>query len=105
MSVSGHEPRFHAMFREEAVPALDRLSRDVLAMESEGVDPQLVNSMFRDAHNLKGGAAMVGLEDVRRIAHAMEDLLEPFRRGAESATSELIDRLLAGIDGIRTLLS
>jgi two-component system chemotaxis sensor kinase CheA len=105
MSVSGHEPRFHAMFREEAGPALDRLSRDLLALEHAGVDTQLVDSMFRDAHNLKGGAAMVGLEDVRRIAHAMEDLFEPLRRGAESATPELVDRLLAGVDGIRALLS
>src|SRR5919205_1477864 len=105
MSISGHEPRFQTMFRDESWPALDRLSRDLLALENAGTDPDLVNSMFRDAHNLKGGAAMVGLDDIRRIAHAMEDLLEPLRRGTEAAAPELIDHLLSGVDGIRALLS
>jgi two-component system chemotaxis sensor kinase CheA len=105
MSISGHEPRFREMFREEAWPSLDRLSRNLLALESATADPDLVDSMFRDAHNLKGGAAMVGLEEVRSRAHTMEDLLEPLRRAEAVATPEVTDALLASVDAIRAALA
>ncbi|HYN94475.1 MAG TPA: response regulator [Pilimelia sp.] len=102
--MSGHEPRFRQLFLEEAGPSLDRLSRDLLALEHVGTDPALVNSLFREAHNLKGGAGVVGLDEVRRLAHAMEDVLEPLRDGRSLATAEVVDRLLAAVDGVRVVL-
>jgi two-component system chemotaxis sensor kinase CheA len=106
MTVSGNEPRFRELFAEQAGPELDRIATDLLALESnaDDPDPELVNSLFRDAHNLKGGAAMVGLEEIRVLAHAMEDLLEPLRAGTAVPTPLVVDQLLAAVDAIRQLV-
>ncbi|HWH01255.1 MAG TPA: hybrid sensor histidine kinase/response regulator [Pilimelia sp.] len=104
MSVSGPDPRFRQLFLEEAAPALDRIGRDLLRLEQSPHDRDLIATLFRDIHNLKGGAGIVGLDEVCELAHAMEDALEPLRRGAATATVHLVDALLAAADGVRQLL-
>jgi two-component system chemotaxis sensor kinase CheA len=106
MTVSGSEPRFRELFAEQAGPELDRMAADLLALEAApgNGNGELINSLFRDAHNLKGGAAMVGLGEVRLLAHAMEDLLEPLRDGAAEPTPEVVDQLLAAVDAMRQLI-
>jgi two-component system chemotaxis sensor kinase CheA len=47
---------------------------------------------------------MVGLEEVRVLAHAMEDLLEPLRAGTTGPTPEIVDQLLAAVDVMRQLV-
>lgn len=100
----GHDADFRRMYEQEAGTALDRLSRDLLALEASEQDPELVNAVFRDAHNLKGGAAVVGLGDIARVAHAMESILEPVRAGKVKATADAVDALLSGVDAVRTML-
>ena len=58
-------------------------------------DPELLNSIFRAAHTLKGGSGIVGFESVKEITHHAEDLLDMLRAGkiefAESMTEALYD--------------
>jgi two-component system chemotaxis sensor kinase CheA len=60
--------------------------------------------IFREAHTLKGAAAVVGIEEVVVVAHAMEDLLEQLRAGERLATPALIDTVLAAVDGLQEML-
>ena len=60
--------------------------------------------MFREAHTLKGAAAVVGMADVLRVAHAMEEVLEGLRRGDGAATPATVDALLGAVDGMRELV-
>ncbi|MDP9416254.1 MAG: response regulator, partial [Actinomycetota bacterium] len=104
MSISSHDSAFRDMFEQEATAALGRLASGLLRLEQHGFDTDLVAGLFRDAHNVKGGAAVVGLDDVRRVAHAMEEVLEPIRSSAAAAPSGAVDALLAGVDAIRAIL-
>ena len=104
MPVSGHEEEFRRLFAEEAETRLRRLATELLQLEEAGSNPDLVASIFRDAHTLKGAAGMVGLTGISRIAHVMEDLLEELRDGRRLATPEIVDPLLATVDGVRTLI-
>lgn len=109
MSASGHEERFRRIYADEAGARLARLSRAVLDLESRSragmaADPELIDAMFRDAHTLKGGAAVVGLQDASRVAHALEDLLEALRAGDRTPTGGVIDVLLSALDGFPALL-
>jgi two-component system chemotaxis sensor kinase CheA len=98
------EGDFQRLFATEAEGRLDALVDDLLELEKHGANPEVVASLFREAHTLKGGAAVVGMAHVARVAHAMEDLLEEVRRERRGVDTALIDAVLAGVDAIRTLI-
>ena len=58
----------------------------LLAVESGAAGAETIDSLFRNAHTIKGAAGMLGFDDVRALAHAAEDVLasvraqEPSRR-------------------------
>jgi two-component system chemotaxis sensor kinase CheA len=103
VEVTGQEARFRAMFAEEAEGRLATLSELLLELERDGEDQELLSSVFREAHTLKGAAAVVGLADVLRVAHAMEEVLEGLRRG-DPATPAAVDALLGAVDGMREMV-
>ena len=52
----------------------------LLAVESgENAAPGQVDSLFRNAHTIKGSAGMVGFDDVQALADAVEDVLASIR--------------------------
>jgi two-component system chemotaxis sensor kinase CheA len=104
VEVTGQEARFRAMFAEEAEGRLATLSELLLELERDGGDQELLSSIFREAHTLKGGAAVVGLSEVQRVAHAIEEVLEGVRGGGTAATPALVDALLGAVDGVRELI-
>jgi two-component system chemotaxis sensor kinase CheA len=95
--------RFLDLFAEEAETRLRRLGEQVLLLES-GTSTDIVGSILRDAHSLKGAAAVVGLSGVSTLAHRLEDVMEPFRSGTVAPPADVIDRLLGTIDGLQSLL-
>src|SRR5688500_5791129 len=95
--------RFLDLFAEEAEVRLRRLSEHFLALES-GVSAETVGAILRDAHSLKGAAAVIGLTGVSTVAHRLEDVMEPFRSGSEAPSPEIVDRLLETVDGLASLL-
>jgi two-component system, chemotaxis family, sensor kinase CheA len=103
VEVTGQEVRFRLMFAEEAEGRLATLSELLLELERNGHDQELLSSVFREAHTLKGAAAVVGLAEVLRVAHAMEEVLEGLRGGG-AATPALVDALLGAVDGIRGMV-
>lgn len=92
------------IFADEASGRLMTLATGLLRLES-GLDPALVDELFREAHTIKGGAAVVGLPGVGAVAHVMEDLLQGLRAGVRPATAELVDTLLEGVDGLRAIIA
>jgi chemotaxis protein histidine kinase CheA len=104
VEVTGQEQRFRAMFAEEAEGRLATLSELLLELERNGDDRELLSSVFREAHTLKGAAAVVGLADVLRVAHALEEVLEGLRRGDRAAAPGLVDALLGAVDGMREMV-
>jgi two-component system, chemotaxis family, sensor kinase CheA len=104
VEITGQETRFRAMFAEEAEARLATLSELLLELERSGGDRELLSSVFREAHTLKGAAAVVGLDDVLRVAHAMEEVLEGLRSGDATATPAVVDGLLGAVDGMREMV-
>jgi two-component system chemotaxis sensor kinase CheA len=94
------DPETLEIAREEASDCLARIESNLLALESRGDDPGLIDALFRDAHSVKGAASMVGWREVASIAHEMEDHLESARKRGELA-AELIDPLLKATDELR----
>jgi two-component system, chemotaxis family, sensor kinase CheA len=67
------------LFRTEAVGRLDQMDAALLAIESGQAAAEPVDSLFRNAHTIKGAAGMVGFDDVRVLANSVEDVLASIR--------------------------
>jgi two-component system, chemotaxis family, sensor kinase CheA len=104
VDITGQEERFRRMFAEEAAGRLATLSGLLLELEASADDPELLASVFREAHTVKGAAAVVGLSDLLQVAHALEEVLERLRRGEDTATPATVDTLLGAVDGMREML-
>jgi two-component system chemotaxis sensor kinase CheA len=98
------EADFQRLFAAEAEGRLDTLVDQLLELEKVGPSSDLMASLFREAHTVKGGAAVVGLASISRVAHALEDLLEEVRGGRRGVDAALVDAVLGGVDAIRTLI-
>jgi two-component system, chemotaxis family, sensor kinase CheA len=92
------------LFAQEAQGRLSSLGQLVLALEEKGDDATVIDSIFRELHTIKGSAAVAGMPDVSSLAHQLEDLLVDLRSGHSSTTPELTDNLLAGIDGLASVI-
>jgi len=88
------------VFREEATERIDHMVETLLALEAGNASVDAVDSLFRDAHSIKGSAGMVGFDEVRTIAHRMEDILEG-ARASGSFSDELTDPMLQATDALR----
>jgi two-component system chemotaxis sensor kinase CheA len=98
------EAGFKRLFAQEARQRLDRMGELLLVLETDTANQEAVAALFREAHTLKGAAAMVGENSVRDIAHGMEDVLQQIRGGTTVVTTAIVDSLLGKVDVIRTTL-
>lgn len=72
--------------------------------EIGGDDPELLNSIFRAAHTLKGGSGIVGFESVKEITHHAEDLLDMLRAEKLEFKPSMKDALFDAFDEVMNLI-
>ena len=80
-------------FLEESQDFLDQLNLNLTQLEEKPEDENIVNEIFRAAHTLKGTASFVGINDIREIAHKMEDVFGAIRKGELKVTAAIIDTM------------
>ena len=85
-------------FRIEARDILDQLGRGALELE-RGPAPDAIAGLLRLAHTLKGAARVVRQREIADDAHALEDVLAPYREGG-SVPRDGVDQVLALVDDI-----
>ena len=97
--------QFYQVFFEEAGENLDRMEQQLLGTDIESADDEELNSIFRCAHSVKGGAATFGFADVAELTHQMETLLDKLRRHELAPSAAMVDGLLAAGDALRAQLA
>lgn len=98
------EPELRDLFAAEAAENLERMERGLLALERTPGERAVLESVFRQAHSLKGSAASLGLSAVESVAHHFEDVLDAARHGRQPLTPERADRLYRTLDTLRALV-
>ncbi len=92
------------MFYEECRENLEEFESVLLELDPNDVDTETINTIFRAAHSIKGGAATFNLFDISEFTHSVEAYLDLVRNGELSLTQQSIDVMLQSGDCISNLL-
>jgi two-component system chemotaxis sensor kinase CheA len=96
--------QFHRTFFAESLEGLDAMEAALLELDGGASGSELVDTIFRAAHSIKGGAATFGFADIAAFTHVAESLLSEVRDGHRAADPELIELLLHAVDCLRGMI-
>jgi two-component system chemotaxis sensor kinase CheA len=97
--------QFRQTFLQESADHIASMETGLLELRSAPADIELLDSIFRAAHSIKGGAGSFGMTNLVRFTHSLENLLDRLRSLEMQATDEVIDILLRSVDVLRGLLA
>ncbi len=101
---AGNQQRILGYFIEEAKEHLDTLEHGILDLPSVVQDQEKVNEMFRAAHSVKGGAAMLGFSSIQRTAHRLEDSFKILKENDVRVDQRLETLFLRAYDTLKDLI-
>ncbi len=96
--------RFHQTFFEESFEGLQAMEAALLGLDPGAPDAETINTIFRAAHSIKGGAGTFGFSAIAEFTHVLETLLDEVRSGERQPSQELIDLVLQSVDVLRDML-
>ncbi|CCO22390.1 Hpt domain-containing protein [Maridesulfovibrio hydrothermalis] len=94
------------IFQEETLERLDHLEEGLLNLENctSECTPELINSIFRDAHSIKAGSNLLKLKRIEELSHKLENVLEMIRSEGLIPTELIITASLEAVDKLRVLI-
>jgi two-component system chemotaxis sensor kinase CheA len=92
-------------FLVESYENLDRLDRDLVELEKAPTDKEILSSIFRTIHTIKGTCGFLGFTKLESVAHVGENLLSRLRDGELTLSPALTTALLHMIDAVRQILT
>ncbi|MEY3788577.1 MAG: hypothetical protein RLZ75_2784 [Pseudomonadota bacterium] len=97
--------QFHQVFFEECFEGLEAMESGLLTLDMGDIDSEIINTIFRGAHSIKGGSGTFGFTIVAEYTHIMETLLDEMRDGRRQVTQSAVAVLLDSVDCLREMLS
>ncbi|MEP0816745.1 MULTISPECIES: Hpt domain-containing protein [Trichocoleus] len=91
-------------FIEEAKEHLETLESGLLDLRSTVADSERLNELFRAAHSIKGGAAMLGFTSIHKIGHRLEDSFKLLQEHPLTVDQQLESFFLKGFDALKELV-
>ncbi|MCX6079889.1 MAG: chemotaxis protein CheA [Chloroflexi bacterium] len=91
------------IFLAEVDEHLQVLDDILIRLEKESDDSELVQTVFRSAHTIKGMAGMIGHRRMTEITHALETALDGVRKKSIHISTPLINICLDAVDRLRLL--
>lgn len=92
-------------FLIESNENLDRLDQELVKLESNPSSAELLSSIFRTIHTIKGTCSFLGFGRLEKLSHAGESLLARLRDGELKLSADITSGLLAMVDAIRFMLT
>lgn len=95
---------FRQTYLEESFEGLAAMESNLLTLPEGTPDTEVVNTIFRAAHSMKGGAGTFGFSELIHLTHILETMLDEMRSGKRNVTSENREALLQSVDVLRIIL-
>ena len=90
------------VFFEESFEGLDAMESGLLTLDVHA-DRETINTIFRAAHSIKGGAGTFGFMEIAQFTHSVETLLDEMRNGMRAVSNDAVQVLLQAVDVIREM--
>ena len=90
-------------FLAEAGDLLDDVDRRLVELEKTPGDSELLNTVFRGFHTIKGGAGFLEATALVNLCHKTENLFDKLRSGKMTLSAELMDTILAATGEVRRM--
>ncbi|MDP8984293.1 MAG: chemotaxis protein CheA [Pseudomonadota bacterium] len=90
------------LFFEESFEGLDVMEAGLLTLKDDS-DREIINTIFRAAHSIKGGAGTFGFTEISAFTHSVETLLDEMRNGTRGITADALQVLLQSVDVMRDM--
>lgn len=100
--MSGQDPI--EAFRIEAGELLEATEQALLDLSHDLTSRELIDTVFRGMHTLKGSGAMFGFDALAAFTHHCETAFDRVRKGQARASAELVALTLSAMDHMRTLI-
>jgi two-component system chemotaxis sensor kinase CheA len=97
--------QFHQVFFEECFEGLEAMESGLLTLDMGDIDSEIINTIFRGAHSIKGGSGTFGFTVVADYTHIMETMLDEMRDGRRKVTESAVAVLLESVDCLREMLT
>ena len=91
-------------FLVEAFELIEQIVQDLVELESNPEDLELLNSIFRVAHTVKGSSSFLNFDVLTGLTHHMEDVLNKARKGELKIEPKIMDVVLESVDMMKELL-
>ncbi len=104
MTIELNIDSLRSVFLQEAEEGLEAMEQALLQLEAHPEQAEPLNEVFRLAHTIKGGAAMVDYAALGDLAHRFEDALSLMRDGMVAVTVERVTLMLQVVDALRSTL-
>jgi len=92
-------------FLVEAGEILDSLSEQLVELEQRPTDKNLLNSVFRGFHTVKGGAGFLNITPLVDVCHRAEDVFNTLRQGERQVDAALMDVVLKVLDIVNDMMN
>jgi two-component system, chemotaxis family, sensor kinase CheA len=97
--------QYLSMFIDESKDHLQAINENLLSLEQNPADISIVQVIFRSAHTLKGMSATMGFEDLAKLTHEMENVLDLVRNDKLSMNPFIFDCLFKSTDALETMVN
>ncbi|MGQ9778464.1 MAG: chemotaxis protein CheW [Bacillota bacterium] len=95
--------QYLSVFMDECAEHLQTLNQALLELENNPENAELLNTIFRAAHTLKGASMTMGFNKMAALTSAMEDVLSALRKKEIPVTSEVVSLLFECLDLLEVL--
>jgi len=103
--MSDNQQRMIGYFIEEAKEHLATIEQGLVDLNQASQDSETIQELFRAAHSVKGGGAMLGYSSIQKTAHRLEDAFKVFRDGNVKVDEQLESLFLAAFDVLQDFIT